>query len=495
MFGNISFTASPYTFKTDKSSLPSGSAGAATREPLILTFPACDLRPTPGSGQSTPRPQPLPVPDPAFGTSGNPEEFLKKLRRIKRLIDVQPEHLRALNVAITPDLDIDQLVPSAAIVPSEETPEHDPRTSKIAKFFAERLTELTIENEAAFDTLARLRRDLKLGHFYRFFQSVELVNSYYNPAKGPTSGMPDRFREDLVKNFLEPLGWGFGIRYNPPRQPAKVALVNSLFQARLDLVAYLPPTAAEDRKAGIVEGPVYGVQCRHEENFTCPGSRDRISAVGELPPVSASNTDTAMLDAAAAPKTPTPTVSRAPSPPPTSMRARKRSKKEPEVVDEFLGSKGEEKTFDPRDLKELRRTKGNWREGDVWDLAREVSALLAVAQERRKAAKKPGEIVKKCRYRVVGREQGWWDDVYLISSIHSHISISHLRISDAYLRFLETNRFPNANHSHIQGSDDWAGLHVRRTKWWNLLDPKDRCEAAVAVGSVMNRMCKDEELP
>lgn len=195
MFGNFSFAASPYTFKQDKTSLPSSSA--SKREPLTLTFPGIDL-----ADRDAP-------PDPYFKTSGDPREFKKKICKLKRLIDIKPEHLESMNLKLSTNLSIDELIPADNLIPNPSIE----RSEKLFKFIKEREAELLISNDDASASLARIRRDIKLGHMFRFFQSAELVLTYYDPVKGAFTGMPERFREELLKNFIEPLGWAWGLRY------------------------------------------------------------------------------------------------------------------------------------------------------------------------------------------------------------------------------------------------------------------------------------------
>lgn len=191
MFGTFTFTASPYNFKADKSSLPSTSI---KREPLILTFPGLKLDDAP--------------PDPHFGTSGDPREFRKKICSIKRLIDIKPDHLKAMNLKVTTDHSLDELIPEDYLHPNPPTE----RSEKLVNFYSDRAKELMIDNDVASDVLARIRREPKLGHFHRFYTALEMVKTYHG-KDGPSTGMPERFREEFIKSFLEACGWAWGLRY------------------------------------------------------------------------------------------------------------------------------------------------------------------------------------------------------------------------------------------------------------------------------------------
>lgn len=140
----------------------------------------------------------------------------------------------------------------------------------------ERVRECLLDNDTAFQVVGRTRRDVKLGNMYRFYQCLELVEPYYDltpqgeeagtetnengkrpaspdvvmtdaptekkeaedvemkdaalsgteekkeeaPKTGPIVrdrsdekwSMPERFREDLLKSFVEPLSWNSNVR-------------------------------------------------------------------------------------------------------------------------------------------------------------------------------------------------------------------------------------------------------------------------------------------
>jgi hypothetical protein len=255
---------------------------------------------------------------------------------------------------------------------------------------------------------------------------------------------------------------------------------------------------------------------RHDETFTSPSYIASLPPYTPPPPATTPATipseasaaggggDVEMVDADAPSTTSRPL---SPSSPPAAKRSRpsksgrsSKSKRKAEAapVDEFLGGPSDEKQFDARNLKELRTTKGRWPEGDVWDLAREVGGIVAMAQERRKARLNAGNKIGRVRARVVGpvrkdgEEEEPFDEVWMIVCVHAHLALVKGRVSDAYLKFLEKCDLGEATEG-MEG-DEWAGLKVQRSKWWCLVDTKERVEAAYAVGAVMERMCGDIEI-
>lgn len=126
---------------------------------------------------------------------------------------------------------------------------------------------------------------------------------------------------------------------------------------------------------------------------------------------------------------------------------------------------------------------------DVVGVTREIAALLSIAQMRAKE----GATEKKVRFRAIGKVEGsYWDDVFMVSSLHHHVSISHLRVSKPYLRFLRTGKMPNPHHAFIK-EGGWEKLHLNKTKYYSLMVPEDRVEAARALVTVLKYVTRNEK--
>jgi len=216
--------------------------------------------------------------DSPFAVPDGERNFYTYFAKIKRITDVTPQHLDVLNLSVSYDVPVEDLVGGKEWLPKDEDDE----------IWAERKRELLIENDTAYQVMARIRRDIKLGHMFRFFQALEMVTPYYGtpdecaayeaeqagkgeedaeqqeltqkreeeaasmmdidspsppsndngkrPASEEASGtakkdraspesdttlegkkeekvlMPERFRDDLVRSFVEPICWGHGVR-------------------------------------------------------------------------------------------------------------------------------------------------------------------------------------------------------------------------------------------------------------------------------------------
>jgi len=173
----------------------------------------------------------------------------------------------------------------------------------------------------------------------------------------------------------------------------------------------------------MVEGPLMAIQCRHEDYFVYPGGpqcredsptpleeEEAVTLGDAKSPIPDNDGDTPMKEGSSA------TVSSgAPEASAKETEAAEAAKKK----EEARLAKIEEtrrKAAKREEEKKIRIKKGSWPVGDVWDVLKEVGAILCTAQERRKGGKGAdgigkGKVEKKTRYRAIGRESTWWDDV------------------------------------------------------------------------------------
>jgi hypothetical protein len=105
-----------------------------------------------------------------------------------------------------------------------------------------------------------------------------------------------------------------------------------------------------------------------------------------------------------------------------------------------------------------------------------------------------------------------WDEVFIVSSLNHHISILRLSVHDAYLECLLTGKMPSSSPSDpstvgISSSEKlseeegeaeeerhWSIPHIRRSKWYDLLNAEDRCEAFRVLWGIMAYLCRDETI-
>ena len=109
--------------------------------------------------------------------------------------------------------------------------------------------------------------------------------SYRGYRIGNGAEMPDQYRLECVRGFLEPIAWAFGVTFVPHRRPPVLLLDSVRFPVRMNSVAWRGPADRIRARQGWLEGPVLGIQCRADTNFGSTGNLEAesiLDAVREL---------------------------------------------------------------------------------------------------------------------------------------------------------------------------------------------------------------------
>lgn len=91
--------------------------------------------------------------------------------------------------------------------------------------------------------------------------------SYKGYRIGNGADMPDIYRLECVRAFLEPIMWAFGVTLVPHRRPPVLSLKQLRFPVRVSTVAWRGSQDRIKARQGWLEGPVLGVQCRADTGF------------------------------------------------------------------------------------------------------------------------------------------------------------------------------------------------------------------------------------
>lgn len=109
--------------------------------------------------------------------------------------------------------------------------------------------------------------------------------SYRGYRIGNGAEMPDQYRVDCVRAFVEPIAWAFGVTLAQHRRPPVLLLEHVRFPVRMNSVAWRGPQDRMKARQGWMEGPVLGIQCRPDVNFGASGNTEaesNLDAVREL---------------------------------------------------------------------------------------------------------------------------------------------------------------------------------------------------------------------
>jgi hypothetical protein len=109
--------------------------------------------------------------------------------------------------------------------------------------------------------------------------------SYRGYRVGNGAEMPDQYRIECVRGFLEPIAWAFGVTFATHRRPPVLLLEHVRFPVRMSSVAWRGPADRMRARQGWMEGPILGIQCRSDTNFGSTGDLEAesiLDAVREL---------------------------------------------------------------------------------------------------------------------------------------------------------------------------------------------------------------------
>lgn len=408
-----------------------------------------------------------------------------------------------------------------------------------------RAREIALENQDALSALTRVRHDGKkaprLAHFRRFWEGLDNMAYYWDssndeyfpsvPADGmdvdppPSdatgteeprkriksdagvstapqpdgnsslgyrgnrintgSEMPEYHRGDTVRSFVEPIAWCFGLSLNPHRRAPLLAVGNVRLPVRMSCAAWRPPNDRMQARAGWLAGPALGIQCRPYMKFD-PANENQAAfdLLQELQ---------GLLYIA-------------------QERAR-------EGLTESKPGQGQWYTEKARwgggPGGEVGEGRGNVDDEPAQPEKSEGSKPRASAKEKRKASAlelwkvvKPGNGFwdPKIQYEALGKDKDSnWDTVrvslsqaacgavkliliqiFLVSSLNTHVSLLKLRVHSKYLQFLSEGTFPITELANT----DWRSPTLERTRWYDLFDADDRLELMRALWGVISYLTR-----
>ncbi|KAI9805238.1 MAG: hypothetical protein M1833_005691 [Piccolia ochrophora] len=388
--------------------------------------------------------------------------------------------------------------------------------------YRSRKADLMIDHEDAFRTIERQppregREKVKLGHYYKFWNSMDFVAQYWDAPRadekageqvvessntpdemdvdgreqkkkgyqgrrtGVGKEMPEQFREDTVRAFLEPISWLFGCQISQSRMPPRLPIQNSLFPIRLTLSVFRSPTDRLKARQGFCEGPVMGLHSRSETTFreasepAGAGHMERLDLLREV--------GVLLLLAHERSRE-------------TKSETRPGEGKWYTSAPRWGGGPGGEVGNPASNTDEGGGLKKRQREGKPEGSSRPRSRKESNVEAYRRLAPGMGLWDPKVSYMSIGKVKGSEvDEVFLLSTLNHHVSILRLSIHTAYIDFLETGRVPSPSppppvpsHSSSQRQGDtypWDTLHLRRSKWYDFFKAEDRVEGLRVVWGMM----------
>lgn len=94
--------------------------------------------------------------------------------------------------------------------------------------------------------------------------------------------MPEMLRSDTIRPLVEACAWPFGLTVTPPRRPPLLAMGNIRVPVKLAYSVWRVPKEREKAQGRWLEGPMLGVSCRNETNFTTDNVESIVDTVSEI---------------------------------------------------------------------------------------------------------------------------------------------------------------------------------------------------------------------
>ncbi len=95
--------------------------------------------------------------------------------------------------------------------------------------------------------------------------------SYKGMRIGTGTAMPELFRVDTVRAFVETVVWNFGCCIANHRRPPHLAVERLVLPVKITSAVWSNPPDRQRTRAGWLEGPVLGIQCRDQVGFKMGG--------------------------------------------------------------------------------------------------------------------------------------------------------------------------------------------------------------------------------
>ncbi|MCJ1434757.1 hypothetical protein MMC27_004127 [Xylographa pallens] len=160
-------------------------------------------------------------------------------------IDTDTEHQLSIKHN-NPDIAVSQLVES-----------EEPRSRATSKTFAAPISQSTVPSSVSPKISANSA-----------VASCNVAQDNYAGRRTSTGTMmPAQYRDNLLKEFLEPMLWAFGCRYEMPRIQPHLHVRSLRIPVDLSGVVYCTPKERPSSMVGSLEGPLLGIQGRHVTTF------------------------------------------------------------------------------------------------------------------------------------------------------------------------------------------------------------------------------------
>ena len=324
---------------------------------------------------------------------------------------------------------------------------------------------------------------------------------------GTGKNMPDKFRTDTVRSFIEGTVWPFQCTVAPPRQMPVVQFGALNLPVRQSAAVYRVPTDRMRARQGRLEGPLLAVQVRNDTDFhdqigepiEQKSRLDLMRELGGLLQIAQERQREGKQEVRPGEGKWWTTVPRWGGGAGGAMP-------DDDDSNDLLGT---EEILDA--IKEARGTKQKnvnhkqkrktpamlWKElkpgSSLWDpvgrhhLSGPSNRTLTVFQRTDYVAvgKEPLSQYDEVNYPYTLVPKPQWltrNQVFMVSSINHHISILKLTVHTAYVDYLITGDFPEP----LPNTADWCRPRLQRSQWYDFYSKEQRVEAFRSLWGVLS---------
>ncbi|KAF2640051.1 hypothetical protein P280DRAFT_427742 [Massarina eburnea CBS 473.64] len=302
---------------------------------------------------------------------------------------------------------------------------------------------------------------------------VDLSKGAYKGYRiGNGAEMPDQYRLDCVRAFLDPIAWAFGVTLMPHRRPPVLIMEHVRFPVRMSTVAWRGPQDRMKARQGWVEGPVMGIQCRQDTNFGSTGDLQAESVLDAIRELGG------MLLVA-------------------QERAREGKTEQKCGEGKWWTSKHRWGGGPGGEVGEANGASDETSTPKIEEKAA-VRNRLGAKERRRPTPAENWKVIRagnplwdpKVVYEAIGKDQSVeWDDIFMVSSLNHHISVLKLRVHPLYIGYITDGTLPKDTPS----DPNWCSPQLQRTRWFDLFDVEDRKEAMRGIWGLMSYLLRGRE--
>ncbi len=299
--------------------------------------------------------------------------------------------------------------------------------------------------------------------------------------------MPDKFRAETLHAFVEGVAWPFQSTLSPPRVQPRVWVGKLSLPVRQSAAVYRVPKDRTKGRLGWLEGPIFGLQTRPETDFSKPGTLriDHLREVGELLHLAQERHREGKTEVKPGEGQWWTTKPRWGGGVGGDAQNEIGNTDALEAIDELLdAAKNNDRTSKARNSRLKSTPAMLWEEVKCgkghWDPKCDYEAIgknkdspydeVSVLQARKmcygvctSSLHHPFADTMPSVFRLCLPSANFFQ-VFLISSINCHVSLSKLTVHSAYLDYLEVGEIPNP----LPQDPSWCRPKLERSQWYDL---------------------------